>query len=339
MPMNEVTERKVDEDRSSRGATGTIRRIRILAVAIMIATYLLLVLGSTVRVTDSGMGCASWPLCNGQVGPIDGFHPLMEQSHRYLATIVTILIALLAVLVWRAGPVARHLRNWSFLCVGVILVQIVLGAITVLAKNAPATVALHLIVGLLFLAIVTVTAVSSFIRPEQSWSLFRRRDRLAWASVIGLFFVLISGSLVVDGGAQSACKSWPACAGSPASVGLVTLQYLHRSLVFIGASLVVIFLVTLWRGRKGIEAQSVLVLCGLALLAAQITVGAVDALLGAPTALADVHLALASALWAVIVAVATLSTSGTGTLSLPSRPDNSQVPSVSSETAEGLVDI
>jgi heme A synthase len=52
-------------------------------------------------------------------------------------------------------------------------------------------------------------------------------------------------------------------------------------------------------------------LSGLALLAAQVTVGAFDALLGAPAALADVHLALASALWAVVVAVAYLSARGT----------------------------
>jgi heme A synthase len=246
----------------------------------------------------------------------------MEQSHRYLATIVTILIVLLAVLVWRAGPKARHVRRLALVSVGLIVIQIVLGAITVLTNNAPATVALHLIVALLFLAIVTMTMVASFIDPAESWSLFQRGDRLAWASLVGLFFVLISGSLVVDGGAQSACKSWPACFGSLASRGLVTLQYVHRSLVFIGACLVVVYLVTLWRRRSGLQAQHMLAMCGLVLLAAQIIVGAFDALLGAPTALADVHLTLASALWVVVVANVTLSTRGLGTRSLPIRSED-----------------
>jgi heme A synthase len=322
--MNELTKQRANENHGSRGPDGAVCRIRVLAVATMITTYFLIVLGSTVRVTNSGMGCSSWPLCNGRVSPIDQFHPLMEQSHRYLATIVTILIALLAVLVWRAGPNARHVRKLALVSVGVIVVQIVLGAITVLTNNAPATVALHLIVGLLFLAIVTVTAVASFIDPEESWSLFQRGDRLAWASVVGLFFVLISGSLVVDGGAQSACKSWPACFGSLASAGLVTLQYLHRSLVFIGALLVVIYLVTLWRRRSSLQAQHVLALCGLVLLAAQIIVGAFDALLGAPTTLADVHLTLASALWAVVIGVVALSSRGTRTQSLSIGSDDAQ---------------
>jgi heme A synthase len=52
-------------------------------------------------------------------------------------------------------------------------------------------------------------------------------------------------------------------------------------------------------------------LSGLVLLAVQIIVGAFDALLGAPAALADVHLALGSALWAVVVAVGALSARGT----------------------------
>jgi heme A synthase len=56
---------------------------------------------------------------------------------------------------------------------------------------------------------------------------------------------------------------------------------------------------------------------GVALLAAQVAVGAFDALLGAPAALADVHLAPASALWAVVIAVAYRSKWGTGGRTVP----------------------
>ena len=171
----------------------------MLSLTTVLATYCLVVLGSTVRVTNSGMGCRGWPLCSGQVGPIAQFHPLLEQSHRYLVTLVTVLILVLAVLVWRTGPAVWYVRGPALVSVGVIAVQIVLGAITVITNNAPVTVVLHLAVGLLFLGVVTVTAVGSFIVPAQSWSLLHEPGRLAWVAVVGLFFVLVSGSLVVDG--------------------------------------------------------------------------------------------------------------------------------------------
>lgn len=314
----EYSDRTGPRRRSHRPDPST-RWIRVLSLATVVATYCLIVLGSAVRVTDSGMGCPGWPLCSGQVGPIAQFHPLMEQSHRYLASLVTVLILALVVLAWRTGPKARHVRVPALLSAGAIAVQIVLGAITVVTKNAPATVALHLTVGLLFLGIVTVTAVASFIGTEQSW-LPHRPGRLAWVTVAGLFLVIISGSLVVDGGAQSACKSWPVCTGSRASAGLVALQLAHRSMVLVGGTLVVVYLATLLRRGGALHRQGMLALSGLVLFAAQIIVGAFDASLGAPSTLADVHLAVASALWAIVVAVVALSARGTRDRTAPTDP-------------------
>ena len=296
--------------RASCRQDSSVRWMRVLSLTTMLATYCLVVLGSTVRVTNSGMGCRGWPLCAGQVGPIAGFHALLEQSHRYLASLVTVLILALAVLVWRTGPKARHIRGPALASVGVIAVQIVLGAITVITNNAPVTVALHLAVGLLFLGIVTVTAVATFIVPEQSWLLLNEPGRLAWIAVAGLFFVLISGSLVVDGGAQSACESWPACFGSRASGGLVALQLGHRSMVLVGGTLAVVYLAGLLRKGRVNHAPRSFAVGGLVLLTIQVAIGAFDALLGSPAALADVHLALASALWAVVIAVLALSARG-----------------------------
>ncbi len=274
------------------------RRVRTLAVIIAASTYLLAVLGSTVRVSNSGMGCSSWPLCDGRVGPIDHLHPLLEQSHRYLATIVVIAIAALIALTRRGAARMRQVRNYAVASLAIVSVQIVLGAITVLTDNAPATVAAHLVVGLVFLAVVTATAVASFIDGATFWHRFEGQW-LAWASVGALFVVLLSGSIVVDGGAEAACRSWPACLASPSPTRLVNLQYVHRSLVFVAACLVVAYLARLWRSRA--LAQRAAAIVGITLLVAQIVVGAFDAVLGAPAALADVHLALASALWTVVV--------------------------------------
>lgn len=284
--------------RSLRSLERSGGRIRALAVLTAVSTYLLVVLGSTVRVSNSGMGCSSWPLCNGRVGPIDHLHPLLEQSHRYLAAIVTVAVVALVVLTWRGGTRGRLVRIASIASLVVVVVQIVLGAITVLTHNAPATVAAHLVVGLLFLAVVTVTAVASFADPAATWHRFYG-DRLAAASVGALFVVLLSGSVVVDGGAEKACRSWPACLTSPSPIRLVALQYAHRFLVALAVGLVVTYLISLWRDRR--RSHRVVVVVGLALIAAQVVVGAFDAVLGAPATLADAHLALASFLWTLVV--------------------------------------
>jgi heme A synthase len=234
----------------------------------------------------------------------------MEQAHRYLASLVTVLIVVLALVVLRSGDKARHMRGPALTSVGMIAVQIVLGAITVITNNAPITVALHLLVAMLFLAVVTVTAVGSFIGADLPWSLLHQPGRLAWGAVSALFLVLISGSVVVNGGAQSACASWPLCPSSTAAEGLVALQLAHRSMVLAGSVLVVAFLVALLRAEEADSAERKLAIGALVLLAVQVAVGSLSALNSARAGIADVHLAFASALWCVVVAVFALAARG-----------------------------
>lgn len=282
------------------------RSLRALALATLVSTYLLIVLGSTVRVTESGMGCNGWPLCSGQIGPIDHFHPLLEQSHRYLASIVTLLIFAFAIATWRAGRRAYHLRGLALAGIGIICVQVALGAVTVLTNNAPATVALHLIVGLVFLATVTATTIKSFAGNQSTWRPTSDVDKRSLWALAGLFFVLVSGSLVVDGEAEQACPSWPACFGSHSPAGLVDLQLIHRVIVLVGAALVADYAIRIVRNRDLRPPMRRLGIAVLSLLALQIAAGAVVAVLRAPDVPADIHLALAAALWTTLVALVAL---------------------------------
>ncbi|HEY5121505.1 MAG TPA: COX15/CtaA family protein, partial [Acidimicrobiales bacterium] len=215
-----------------------------------------------------------------------------------------------ALSVLRAGTAARHVRGPALAALGIIVVQIVLGAVTVLTNNAPVTVALHLLVGTLFLGVVTVSAVASFIAPDRPWSMLRQPGRIAWLGVGALFLVFVSGSIVVNAGAQAACKSWPACFASPAAAGLVVVQLAHRSMVLIGSALVVAFLVSLLRSKDADGVERNLAIGGLGLLAAQVAVGAMSAVESSHTEFADVHLAFGAALWGVVVAVFALRARG-----------------------------
>src|SRR5215217_2341063 len=121
------------------GGGDELRRFRRLADLTSLVTFLLIVVGGIVRVSQSGLGCGpggsgaeGWPLCGGSVIPLVGNeNRLIEFSHRALATVVVVMIALLC---WRAY---RHLRGrtWAFrgaVSAGVlVLAQAGLGGLTV----------------------------------------------------------------------------------------------------------------------------------------------------------------------------------------------------------------
>lgn len=277
----------------------------ILAVLTGVLTYFLVVLGSTVRVTESGMGCPGWPLCYGQLGPVDNFHSILEQSHRYLVTLVTVLVVLTALAAWRFARPRPSVLVPAVVALVIIVIQIILGAVTVITHNAPFTVALHLIAAIILLGVVWVTAVASLVgrRPAAR----RRLTLWGWWAVGATFLVMISGSLVVDGGATFACPSWPGCrALGGANQPLVVIQDVHRLVVLIATILIALFVMQAarrWRAVKGARWVADLVAV---LLLAQIAAGGLVATLQAPEALQDLHLALGSATWAAVVVLAAI---------------------------------
>ncbi len=290
------------------------RSLRIVSLTAAIVTYLLIILGSTVRVTHSGMGCPGWPLCYGQIGPVDRFHSIMEQSHRYLATIVTILVFITAWIAWKQARRIKRVLIPALISAGVILLQVLLGAITVITHNAPITVALHLATGMLELGIVTTVAVSAYIDPDN-----KRTEALDYlndkhygsfraygiSAVVAIFIIIISGSIVVDGGAERSCPTWPLCNFRDTTTPLVVIQLVHRGVVLLGSMVVLLVVMQAWR-RWTLPMVRPLALIVLCILMSQVTVGAFDAILKAPASLQDIHLALASALWVAVVSLVTV---------------------------------
>lgn len=285
------------------GPVGPVgRTVLVVAVVTMACAFALVVLGSTVRVTNSGMGCPSWPLCYGKVGPIDRYHALLEQSHRYLVALVSLGVVATAILARRA----RAARPLAFppACVGVVLVlvQAGLGALTVLAKNAPWTVAVHLVVGVAFLGSTVVTAIAAAAGSSGRW----RPGAVGpwgWAVAGASLLAVVGGSLVVANGAGGACAGWPLC--PPDAPSTAAWQLLHRSLV--GAAGVSLVAFT-WKARSGRRPRggrlAAELACGQFVVAAAF--GAASALSRAAAAWQDVHLAMAALLWALVVAAVAL---------------------------------
>jgi heme A synthase len=276
--------------------------LSILAISGAIATYILIIYGSHVRVTDSGMGCPDWPLCKGSIGPFQGFHAFMEQTHRYLAGIVSVLVIATWFLATRIRNRISAIKPALF-TVGIVLIQIILGAITVFDSNGAPTVAAHLLAGLALLAGATVTAVASLVDKKEGTN--PRLGPLGWSAIGSATLLYLSGSLIVNAEAEKACASFPLCP-STQPLHLVVLHILHRSVAFFAVIILIAFALHAWRHWSRIRGGRPLALLLIGLLVATATLGIFSALLKAPADFQDLHLAGAAAVLVACVALASV---------------------------------
>ena len=134
----------------------TFRRFAVLAFVTALFTYALIVFGGVVRITGSGMGCGDdWPLCNGRLIPPLDFETAIEYGHRLAALLVSGLVAALAIYAFRHRRALSSGRGILGLAVAALLllvVQVLVGAVTVWLELPTATVVLHLVVASSLLA-------------------------------------------------------------------------------------------------------------------------------------------------------------------------------------------
>src|SRR2546422_703149 len=134
------------------------RRFARLAWAAAACTYLLIILGAIVRITGSGMGCGDhWPLCNGKLLPPLDLPTLIEYGHRLAAALVSVLVSALAAHAWwirrGAGSGERYVSSrTAYVALGLLSVQVLLGAVPVKLALPPWTVILPLGTAMLLLA-------------------------------------------------------------------------------------------------------------------------------------------------------------------------------------------
>ncbi|TSE32475.1 COX15/CtaA family protein [Tepidimonas charontis] len=213
----------------------TAARLRLLTGVTLFLTFDLVLFGAFTRLTDSGLGCPDWPGCYGTASPIGARADIaaaqaalpggpvtfakawIEMIHRYLATAVGALIvvlALVSVLERRHRPVPVL---WPIVTLVWVCVQGAFGALTVTMKLAPAIVTLHLMGGLVLLALLRLQAVRYGTPDALSAAAARLGPGLRaalWAVFALVWLQVALGGWVSTNYAVLACRDFPTCQGS-----------------------------------------------------------------------------------------------------------------------------
>ena len=314
------------------GGGEQLRRFRRLADLTAVVTFLLIVVGGIVRVSQSGLGCGQggsgtkgWPLCGGQVIPLVGNeNRVIEFSHRLLATVVVVLIA---VLCWRAYKHLREAHGWAFrgsLIAGVlVLVQAVLGGLTVEHSLAEELVAAHLGTAMLLLGLLlwlgakarseAATEAGASAKPP-----VRGLKSYAAVATVLLFCAIVAGGYMAGTEEEGVSDTGPNIAGAHLACGhqfptcgdgkflpfgnnrLTDIHLTHRVFVYLATIAIIVLLsVAFARGSR-----DRLLALGALLLLCQLLLGALNVWLGEHGPLIVAHLATATLLWATVVSIA-----------------------------------
>ncbi|MHB8642208.1 MAG: COX15/CtaA family protein [Gaiellaceae bacterium] len=278
-------------------------RFRLVTLAAALAAWALVAVGGVVRVTESGLGCPDWPLCHGNVVPTEQQAPVIEYSHRAAATVVTLLVFATAIWAFRAYRSRRDVLLPALAAAGLVPIQALLGAVVVWLELPSWIVAVHFVVGMVFLAAAVVTAARAWWRPVVATQAF---VRTAWLGAAAALVLVSVGAAVVAAGADNACgREWPACNGTFVAGGnLASLQVVHRTLAYVVAA-IALGLAALARRRAAPWIAGVLPLAAvLAQIAFGVSIVLTEDGTHARRVFEMLHVAGAGAVWATLVAVA-----------------------------------
>jgi cytochrome c oxidase assembly protein subunit 15 len=224
------------------------RWLRGLALCGVLLCFGVVVLGAYVRLTDAGLGCPDWPGCYGHMSPVGAEdspasqaqfpdRPLQagkawhEMIHRYAAGTLGCVIIVIAALAITARKPKTVGTGFGLLLFVTVIVQAILGMLTVTWLLKPLIVTLHLIFGMTTLGLLWWLWLRVQLRPRGGVQLQRSpaRGAAAWSGTVPMarmaYGLAVLGVVVLAAQfflgawtsanyAAIACPDFPTCQGA-----------------------------------------------------------------------------------------------------------------------------
>lgn len=273
-----------------------LRRLTGAAViANLVGQILIVVTGGAVRLTGSGLGCSTWPQCEpGSFTPVihdeTEYHVLVEYGNRMVGLLlgaVGIALVVLMTLAVRRLSRSTDLRVLAYGILAVVVLQGVIGGVSVRLDLHPAIVGSHFLLSGALLVASTLLAVRWFepdgVRRPLGTPLVRR---LAAAVALLAVVVVVLGVIVTGAGPHSGDEE----VGYRFAVDPYIVAKVHAASVWLFVAAVVALLVVALLARPPLPQlrRWSLVLLGVTLL--QGLIGYVQFFTGLPEILVGAHM-------------------------------------------------
>ena len=286
--------------------------LRALGWATLVANCVLVVTGGAVRLTGSGLGCPTWPRCNG-----DSFtprhamsvHAAIEFGNRTLTFVLVAIAVATFVAAWQSGR--RDLRTLALVIALGIPAQAIIGGVTVLTDLNPWIVSLHLVVslGIISLSVLFLRRLDAPAPPPVRGPL----TLLATLNFAVGWVVLYVGTIVTGSGPHAGDADSPRNGLDPLQISQV-----HADVVFLFVGLtaaLALVLPAVGAPSEAVRAARVL----LVLQVAQGAIGFVQYFTDLPVVLVGLHMLGAALLTAAMTWLL---------LTVRERPERPEGPSV-----------
>jgi heme A synthase len=308
---------------------------RTIAYAAAGLTFLLIIVGGVVRISDSGLGCGAkgsgthgWPLCGGRVVPLVNANMIVEYTHRIVAAAVTCLIATLVVLAWRRYRSDRQLFRACLFALGLVVFQAALGGLTVEKGLKEELVATHLGIAMIQIGLLLYIARLGAIRAgtgllAQRPAATRGMRTLAICAAVAALATIVAGGYMsasaLHGTTEehtaidphTACGTdFPGCAGGGVlpfgKSRALDIHLTHRAFMYLTVALVLSLFVLVLRRRRRLDPESARTLTlasslSVGMLGVQVLLGALNVWLGEHAWLVVLHLTGGALLWISLV--------------------------------------